>query len=332
MANIKLENSKKALIDYLLDSGKTQKEIAKSLGVSLITIKRYCKEQKKGASLGKDIAPMHSKKCSIKYIDYNNKDNHIASVLEKEKILFEDEEEGWVYSTSVLKRELKINTSGLWWSMIVYPDSAPKNWKELLIRTGYEIAISPLHDKDKWDHNSPAKEVVNGEDGEIIDVPEGALYKKGDAKKSHWHVIVKVPQRISFREMNTRMQDMLNCPLIHKCNSLKGMYQYFIHLNNPEKYQYEENEIEKYNGFILEANERERKIILKDVVDTIRECNIENYDELVFRFSDDIEYLNVIIIKAYALKTVCDSIWRKNHPDYSKVVTVKYAKEEKEDK
>ena len=34
-----------------------------------------------------------------------------------------------------------------YWSFILYPESAPENWKEILQETGLQIAISPLHAK-----------------------------------------------------------------------------------------------------------------------------------------------------------------------------------------
>mgnify|MGYP002655818694 FL=1 len=50
------------------------------------------------------------------------------------------------------------------WAMVVYPESAPENWEELLAETFMQFAVSPLHDKD------------TNPDGEI--------------KKPHWHVIL----------------------------------------------------------------------------------------------------------------------------------------------
>ena len=35
------------------------------------------------------------------------------------------------------------------WSWIVYPESAPENWKQLLDETGEKWIESPLHDKDE---------------------------------------------------------------------------------------------------------------------------------------------------------------------------------------
>ncbi|MGQ7458465.1 Rep family protein, partial [Streptococcus suis] len=49
------------------------------------------------------------------------------------------------------------------WTFIVYPESAPSNWREILDETHMRWVEFPLHDKD-----------VNA-DGEI--------------KKPHWHIL-----------------------------------------------------------------------------------------------------------------------------------------------
>ena len=35
------------------------------------------------------------------------------------------------------------------WAFVVYPESLPEGWLDLLRETGLQCAISPLHDKDK---------------------------------------------------------------------------------------------------------------------------------------------------------------------------------------
>ena len=47
------------------------------------------------------------------------------------------------------------NTKKRYWAMVLYPESAPENWKDLLQATGLQIAISPLHDKDLNADNEP---------------------------------------------------------------------------------------------------------------------------------------------------------------------------------
>ena len=35
-----------------------------------------------------------------------------------------------------------------YWAFVLYPESAPENWKEILQQTGLSCCVSPLHDKD----------------------------------------------------------------------------------------------------------------------------------------------------------------------------------------
>ena len=312
-----LSEEKKRLIIYLLQQGQSSGKISETIGISERTVRRIKKE----------IAPDLENKGTISlnnslpYIEYTAADLKIQAKLAKEKVLFEDTEEGWVFGSTLSKEQSKLNQFSKWWSCIVYPESAPENWKELLRARGYEIAISPLHDKDKWEHDSPEKEVVC-EDGTVIHIPKGALYKKGDKKKSHWHVIVKIEIRCSFNEMNKELQDLLNCPRIQKCRSLKGAYEYFLHLNNPDRYQYDREEIETYNNFVLEPTQREREEILQDVIRTIQTEEIDDFSDLTLRYLDEVEYLNVISIKAYSLGKILDSVWKRHNPDYVKPVRI----------
>ena len=59
------------------------------------------------------------------------------------------------------------------WTFIVYPESAPDNWRELLDDTHLRWIESPLHDKD-----------VN-EDGEI--------------KKPHWHILLSFEGPVTLK-------------------------------------------------------------------------------------------------------------------------------------
>ena len=59
------------------------------------------------------------------------------------------------------------------WSWIVYPESAPDNWRQLLDETGEKWIESPLHDKD-----------INETTNEL--------------KKPHWHIIVSFENKKSY--------------------------------------------------------------------------------------------------------------------------------------
>lgn len=113
------------------------------------------------------------------------------------------------------------------WSAIVYPESAPENWRELLDDEHIEWAESPLHELD-----------VNPTTGE--------------QKKPHWHIVLAFDGPKSYEQVASLLEP-LNCPAPRKCASLKGAVRYFIHLDNPEKYQYSRYDIVGHGGFDVAA-------------------------------------------------------------------------------
>lgn len=110
-----------------------------------------------------------------------------------------------------------------YWTFIAYPDSAPANWIQLLTETGLPVAISPLHDKD------------------INETTE-------EQKKPHWHILLAWdgPTTASVAD---RVSKMVNGTISKPVASVKGAYDYFIHKNNPEKYQYDDADRTNLNGF-----------------------------------------------------------------------------------
>lgn len=116
------------------------------------------------------------------------------------------------------------------WSYIVYPESVPPDWIEQLQNTGLPFTISPLHDRD-----------IN---------PDGTL------KKPHYHVIVSYSNTTTYSSISG-LRTITKGPFPIACKNVSGMYAYFTHKHNPEKYQYNSNDIQKFNGWekALEANE-----------------------------------------------------------------------------
>ena len=43
------------------------------------------------------------------------------------------------------------------WAFVLYPESAPEDWRERLQQTGLQCCVSPLHDKDVNDTGGPKK-------------------------------------------------------------------------------------------------------------------------------------------------------------------------------
>lgn len=150
------------------------------------------------------------------------------------------------------------------WTFIVYPDSAPSNWREILQNTGLPHAISPLHDKD------------------IIEV-------SGELKKPHWHVIVCFPGPTTFKKVNSLCSE-LNSPIPKRIMSVVGVYRYLTHKDNPEKAQYEESDIIQCNGFDIReiAGMTTSQIleIKKQLVNIIINNDIYEYEDFILLVKD----------------------------------------------
>lgn len=301
----KINNNQRDEAKELLLDGATLDEVVEATGVSRRTVARIKKELTENNPelaqyLTENKYNRNLQKSEAKYLEK----------IEKEKELFEDREEGWVYHLTA--EELKHRESSKWWSFIVYPESAGKNWREKLQLLGCELAISPLHDKDLWSHDSP--EIVDEETGEIIE-EKGSRYKSGEKKKSHWHCIIKFEKTIRYKEANKIVRAITNGPYLQKCMSLKGQYEYFTHANNPEKYQYEKSEIERYNGFIVETTQSDRIVMIDEIGRVIAEKEFLDLGEVRKYYEGQYEYINVIALKGYYFEKLTQVNFRKRYPE-----------------
>lgn len=145
-----------------------------------------------------------------------------------------------------------------YWACVVYPESLPDNWLDILQQTGLPCAISPLHDAD--------------------------LNPTGETKKPHYHIILCYggPTALS---VVVKVTEALNGPNPTALENVKGYYRYLTHRDNPEKAQYDESDIRSLNGFnIADFTDLTRSELLevkKRVVGIIRDCNITEYADLM---------------------------------------------------
>ena len=144
------------------------------------------------------------------------------------------------------------------WAFVLYPESAPENWRDLLQQTGIQAAISPLHDKD-----------VNPD---------------GEVKKSHYHVIITYNNTTTYNAVKD-LTDSLNCPIPQPLEQVRGYYRYLTHKDNPEKYQYDEKDITTINGFdildYVELTTTEINKIKIEIQQIIRDNQILEYADLM---------------------------------------------------
>lgn len=144
------------------------------------------------------------------------------------------------------------------WAFVLYPESAPENWRQILTETGLQCAVSPLHDKD-----------VNPD---------------GEPKKAHFHIIVCYSGPTSFNVVKG-LTDSLNQPIPQPLEQIRGYYRYFSHKDNPEKYQYSEADITTINGFsisdFVELTRSEIENLKREIVDLINTQDLTEYADLI---------------------------------------------------
>lgn len=177
------------------------------------------------------------------------------------------------------------------WAFVLYPESAPSNWLQLLQDSGLQVAISPLHDKDINADNEP--------------------------KKPHYHIILIYDGPTTYNNVKT-LTDSLNQPIPQPLEQVRGYYRYLTHKDNPEKYQYNENEIKTLNGFdILNYIELTKSEVIKiksELFAFIVDNDITEYSDLIelLRCTELVNYLEVAVNNTLLFHTYITSRRHKN--------------------
>lgn len=108
------------------------------------------------------------------------------------------------------------------WACILYPDSMAKDLGCILTDLHIAFALSPMHDKD--------------------------INDAGEIKKPHYHLLMRYSGPISY-ENARKIFDRIKGVGCEQVYSLVGYYRYLTHADNPEKAQYNADDIKIYNGF-----------------------------------------------------------------------------------
>lgn len=152
------------------------------------------------------------------------------------------------------------------WAFVLYPESAPADWKERIQLSGVMSAVSPLHDKDVNADKTP--------------------------KKAHYHVILVYGSPTTYNNVKN-FTDSLNQPIPQALEQVRGYYRYLTHKDNPDKYQYSESEITTINGFdiaeYVEMTKSEVLAIKQELTNLIREKDIIEYQDFMDYISDNLD-------------------------------------------
>lgn len=145
------------------------------------------------------------------------------------------------------------------WTFELYNDSSASDWEEFLNSTGVPYAFA-YHDKDK----NPT----------------------GEDKKPHYHVMLCFDGPVTYQNIKT-YADRVGAAngVVQPVGSVRGMVRYFCHLDNPDKFQYNESIIQCRNGFdpkdYFSLTVSQLKAFKRKVTEFISDNDIEYYSELI---------------------------------------------------
>lgn len=183
------------------------------------------------------------------------------------------------------------------WAFLLYQESAPENYLDILEEMHIPFVLSPWHDKD-----------VNKETGEF--------------KKAHKHGALYFDSLKSYSQVSELLTNHLNTPKhVEVIMSPRGMYDYFTHAENPEKTLYDINDIESgcgfdLNKFLITNNSGE---FLTLVIDIIEEQNFLEFNSLVrYARAENPQLLSLIMDKTYFFAKYLDSRRYDNKKDEGK--------------
>lgn len=147
------------------------------------------------------------------------------------------------------------------WTFILYPESAPDDWVDILENLHIEWIMSPLHDKDR----NPEPDEDN------------------PYKKPHYHIVLSFSQVKSYKQVE-EITSQVNGTIPIRVHNLRSMVRYLIHLDNPEKYQYNQADVHAFGGIdikdLFACTVTESFDIIGQIEDYVDSNNITEYKDL----------------------------------------------------
>lgn len=140
---------------------------------------------------------------------------------------------------------------------IVYPESAPENWIEILADENIPAFISPLHDKD--------------------------ITAEGEVKKAHYHVMVMFEGKKSVEQAEEIFDKIygVGCKVL---NSARSYARYLVHMDDADKYQYNINDVKSLGGasyHTLIGTMADKNRAIREMIAYIDSEDIVSFYELV---------------------------------------------------
>jgi len=144
------------------------------------------------------------------------------------------------------------------WTFILYPDSAPENWREIFEDLHLQWVESPLHDKD--------------------------LNATGEEKKPHWHILLLFNGNKTYEQI-MELIEPFNCTIPQVCQNTTALVRYMAHLDNPEKVQYKQSDIIAHGGVevsdLLRPSASSRYLLINEMLEYVQVNRITEIMDLM---------------------------------------------------
>lgn len=152
-------------------------------------------------------------------------------------------------------------------TFLIYPDSAPEDWRLKLELLGIPMAISPVHNKD-------------------------LTKDKTGYKKPHYHVLYRASNNVTANSVRNKLKRCLGQQAVAKvqmiATNMENAYLYLTHESKDaiakRKHVYDKKDIVHLNNFDIERyiviDAETKKDILSNLVQCIRVFKISNLPDL----------------------------------------------------
>lgn len=173
------------------------------------------------------------------------------------------------------------------WTLVCYPDDMADDWLEKLRELKFPIAVSPLHDKD-----------VNPD---------------GDLKKSHYHVIIKGGKSwIYWNDLKKVCKEIRGVAIPQHLSNVEGMVRYFVHADNPEKYQYSASEIQVFGQFDIEKafkrTDADNDAMSAEIIMYIVQNDVTEFSDLIeYSIAENYEWFRFINSRGWLIEKFISS-------------------------
>ena len=174
------------------------------------------------------------------------------------------------------------------WMVIVYPESAPERWEDILDEHHIQWCCSPLHDADRNADGTP--------------------------KKAHWHVVIAF-EGVKTYEQVKEISDKLNAPIPQRVESIRGAVRYLAHMDNPDKAQYDKAMIRTYGGMevadYLRTSEQLRGNVVRDMCRWVVENEVtEMWSLMQYAMDNEPDWWEALITNSGYIMDLFVRSWR----------------------